>query len=148
MSSLGTYLPSYKPWTPSFIIPEPGESLTWDWMDGVSQFSQRFRNVATHIATINYDSYATFSYEALGCDYFPPILKAYYHSGGGTWKQFDFGTTLMEKDDPSLLLVNRYGDDYVQFQYITLGSCVFYNGVYRPTTGIGSNVVWKFTAYM
>jgi len=145
MSSLGTYLSSYKPWTPSFIIPEPGESLTWDWMDGISQFSQRFRNVATHIATMTYGGTTTFDYSALGCDYFPPILKAYYHSGGGTWKQFDFATTIYSPGGTTTVnpsLYHDYGQDYVQFKNIGFGTCLFVNN-------IGNNyTVWQLIAYM
>jgi hypothetical protein len=79
---------------------------------------------------MSYDGTTTFDYTNLGCDYFPPILKAYY-SVSGTYKQFDFATT-----------TTIYGGDFIQFRNIGLGTCLFVNHIY------GRFTTWKLIAYM
>jgi len=86
---LGTYGSSVYGFTPSNILPEPIDDLTWDWMDVVGQWTQRFRKMATVIATVASTGTYTFQYQALRCDYFPPILKAYYYNTAATqWDRF------------------------------------------------------------
>lgn len=144
MATLGTYSSGYKPWTPFYAIPENGDAITWDWMNSLSQFSQRFKKIATTIATMNWHGTTTFDYSALGCDYFPPILKAYYHAGGGTWKQFDFATTYINPGGTTSPqnAVGSYARDKVQFRNIGLQDCIFVNEVANNVT------VWQLIAYM
>jgi len=90
MPNLGTYPSSYIPFFPSNVLPLPGDDLSYDWMETISQFSQRYMKMATAIATIAYNggSY-TFDYSSLGCDVFPPFLKCYYYDTYyNSWCQF------------------------------------------------------------
>lgn len=142
--NLGTYLPSYTPWTPSYAVPEVGEAFTWDWLDAMGQFSQRFNKIATTIATLGFGGTAYFNYgTVLNDDYFPPILKAYYHAGGGVWKQFDFATTyLVPGGTINNYNLGSYARDHVQFRQITNLDCYFVNHVWNQYT------VWQLIAYM
>ncbi len=45
MATLGTYSSGYKPWTPFVALPENGDAITWDWLNTMSQFSQRFKKL-------------------------------------------------------------------------------------------------------
>lgn len=141
--TFATYDSSYKPWTPSILLPEINDSITWDWYDAVSQFSQRLTKIATLIATVSPNEETLFDYSSLGCDYFPPILKAYYLNSG-YWRQFDFFDTFMG----GTLILSRTGNigymsrDYVQFKKIGLATCVFYNNINLE------GQIWKLIAYM
>jgi len=74
-----------------WCIPQPGESVTYDWMNQMGAFSQRFRRMATVIATVNSGATYTFDYTGLRCDYFPPFLKSYWYNGGGWQSWYGFG---------------------------------------------------------
>lgn len=86
MPNLGTYPSSYIPFLPSNILPLPGDNLSFDWMETISQFSQRYMKMATAIATVSrLAGTYNFNYSSLGCDVFPPLLKIYYHKSGTGW---------------------------------------------------------------
>jgi hypothetical protein len=88
---LGTYGSAVFSPTLGWAIPEPGDSLTWDWMNTVGLFSQRARRMATVVTTINNLATYTFDYSALRNDYFPPYLKAYYNESGVWNAWYGFG---------------------------------------------------------
>ena len=85
---LGTYGSSVFAPILGWTVPEAGESVTWDWMDNVALFTQRFRRMATYIATIADGGTETFNYAALRNDYFPPYLRSYYHNPGVGWQDW------------------------------------------------------------
>ena len=84
-------------------------------MDVVGQWSQRFRKMATVIATVVDNGSYTFDYAALRCDYFPPILEAYAYQNGG-WAKYvsDVGAL------PAVTIYNK-------FAFVGLGSASFQN---------------------
>ena len=127
---LATYGSSIFSPTPSNILPEPGDDLSYDWMDIVGLFSQRFRRMATVIATIADSGSYYFNYSALRCDYFPPILQAYYFDNAGTmWHSYtnDLGT----------FGVNRTAEWY----HVGLGTAMFWNRT-------GQSRAWMMIAYL
>ncbi len=90
MADFGTYASNYIPFTPVNVLPEPSDMITWDWMDTVAQFAQRFTKIATYIATIAYADSYVIDYTALGCDYFPPLIKAYIYRESGVCYEPDW----------------------------------------------------------
>lgn len=77
MPDIGTYTSSDFPAFPFKTLPEPGDMITFDWMDSVAKFQQRYIRIATQIATVTDLSNFTFDYSSLRCDYFPPYIKVY-----------------------------------------------------------------------
>jgi len=144
MAELETY-GAYQVWTPSQIIPEPGDSITWDWMDGVAQFAQKFRQITTLVGSMNFNGTLVFDYgAAFNYDYFPPILKAYYYCPSeDSWRQFDFATTYLYPGGTATnFIYGSYARDSVQFRNIGLGTAQFVNHVLNNVT------VWQLIAYM
>jgi hypothetical protein len=74
MADFGSYS-SPTIFTPSNILPEPSNDITYDWMDAIAQYSQRFNQELIIDAVIT-GSHGI-NYSSLGCDYFPPIIKVY-----------------------------------------------------------------------
>lgn len=152
MGTLATYAGTYRPFTPSHLIPEPSESITWDWMDTLSQFSQRFSKIATSVATMGFGTYYSFDYSALGCDYFPPLLKAYVHRAGYWYEPIyeePVGTSSWGESSRGMFRRNQ-----VFFSNVGLATCRFYMGVYgMDGTTVGSGFgtgryVFQLIAYM
>lgn len=105
-------------------LPLPGEGVTWDWMDSVGLFSQRFRRIAHVNATVTHGNYATFNYEALRCDYFPPYLESLiYDSAAGKW--------------------HKYQDDSLFYGYWSWGCLQRYTQFIR--VGVGTAFLYNFT---
>lgn len=117
---LGTYGSSVFSPALGWALPEPGDAVTWDWMDGVGLFTQRFCRMATLIATIADGGTQTFTYTALRNDYFPPYLRAYYNSAGIGWRDW-VGTHWYQKETPKEYL------KYTVFCEIGLGTAKFIN---------------------
>jgi len=138
--TFATYASSYTPWTPSTLLPEPNDSITYDWYDAVGQFAQRLTKIATAIATVGYGSSYVFDYSSMGCDYFPPIIKVYFGTNG-YWREFDFFNTLGANKLGRTGNAGSLNRDYIQLREVGLGSCKFYSNV-NQTIG------WKFIAYM
>jgi len=145
--TFATYASDYNPWTPSVLLPEPNDSITWDWYDTVAQFSQRLRKTVSIVPELVYGEVYAFDYSALGCDFFPPILKAYYSAGtdaNGPWRQFDFYNTIFNGTAAKIGRtgnIGSYARDYIQFYDIGLGSC-------NVLINVNQTLYWKFIAYM
>lgn len=131
----GTYGSTIYAMTPSKILPSPDDMITWDWMDAVGLFSQRFFKMATTIATIANGGTATFDYSALRCDYFPPFLKAYVFnpvsSGYDEWIGTISTGTGMES----------WMKTYHQFVAINLGTA-------RLINNTGTQRIFQLLAYL
>jgi len=117
----GTYGSTIYSITPSKLLPSPDSMITWDWMNALGEFSQRFYKMATVIATIASAGSYLFDYSALRCDYFPPYLKLYVRESG----QFNqFIGTAPVYDNVSGLIQSH---PYFQFTEIGLGSSMVVN---------------------
>jgi hypothetical protein len=79
----GTYSGDYSPFMPVNILPEPTDPITWDWMEAVSQWSQRFNKMVSY-DDVFVDAYGTYqlNYATLNCDHFPPVIKVYERYNG------------------------------------------------------------------
>ncbi len=87
MADLGTYGSSIYSFFPVKILPEPDDIITFDWMDSIGQFQQRYLKFGTLIATISSGSFRYFDYSAFRCDFFPPYIKVYvYNPDNTTWE--------------------------------------------------------------
>jgi len=84
--SYGTYT-SGTPFTPINVLPEPGDPITYDWMDTIAQFTQRYTNMIHQIATLSNGGSYLLDYSTLQCDFFPPYLHFYVRSGT-SWAEF------------------------------------------------------------
>ena len=127
---LGTYGSAVFAQTPAWSLPEPGDSLTWDWMNSVGEFSQRFRRMATVIATIADGATQAFDYSALRNDYFPPYLRAYYYD-----------TVNSEWLDHIQDIAFRTTSQFSKFVQIGLGTARFINHT-------GASRSWLLLAYL
>lgn len=113
MAEIGTYgSTQYGLYTPVNILPEVGDNISWQLLETVSRFSQRFRQMATVVATVAANGGYTFDYSELTCDYFPPFLDFYVYTDG-FWQRFD-----REEDTTN---------KYALFQNIGLGTAIFKN---------------------
>jgi hypothetical protein len=79
MSDLATYGSAIAPFFPFKILPETGDMITWDWMDSIGQFQQRYIKMATIVATHSHGEIKEYNYGALRCDFFPPYIKVYVY---------------------------------------------------------------------
>ena len=87
--TMGTYADGYRAWTPFNVLPEPDDYITWDWMDAVSQLTQRYRTIVQTVGTVGAGAGTIFDYSSLKCDVHPPILQFYiYNPASATWRQF------------------------------------------------------------
>jgi hypothetical protein len=77
MAEFGTYSNTYQPFIPANVLPEPADIITWDWMETLSQFAQRFTRIATYSATVANGAKYVIDYSSLHCDFFPPLIKTY-----------------------------------------------------------------------
>lgn len=137
MSSIGTYGSSIYPPTPYNVLPEPGDALTYDWQDAISQFSQRYMKMATVIATVVSDGTYFFDYSALRNDLHPPFLCAYFYedSKWKRWVDYDYNAA------NSIGVNITYGSRYIEFVNIGIGTSQFH-----PFTG--TTQAWLLTAYL
>mgnify|MGYP001565764634 CR=1 FL=1 len=132
MADIGTYSSTIYPFTPTNILPEPGDIITWDWMDAVGIFSQRALRIATMALTaFPAGSQAIFNFSSLKCDNHPPYLKAYVKDGG-VWKSWDSWI-------PGSVFT--YPNHYIQFIQIGLGSARFFHET-------NANRDWFLIAYL
>lgn len=126
-----SYATNYAPQTPLNILPEPGDDLTYDWQEMVSQFSQRFLKYKKVIATVANDASYTFDYSELANDFTPPILRAYIYEDG-IWNEYRGFTN-------KTVIPNVIRHAY--FSGIGFGTSVF-------TNKSGASYPWMFIAYM
>ena len=79
MAEIGTYASGYKPFTPINAMPSPKDPITWDWMETISQWGQRFNRSMVFGPVILAPLSGTYllQYGSLNCEYFPPIIKVY-----------------------------------------------------------------------
>lgn len=134
IADIGTYGSSIYPFFPYKVMPEPGDLITWDWMDVISQFSQRYLKYATFIGTFSQIQVATLDYSALRCDFFPPYIKAYFFdSSTGKFKTYNpWSDNTISSDTPK---------GYTIFD-VGLGTCKMRND-FRA-----DNVVYHVIAYL
>ena len=130
MSEIGTYGSTIYPPTPFNVLPEPGDAISWDWMDSIAQFSQRYLKMATVIATVTSGGTYLFDYSSLRCDIHPPYLLAYYFqdSQWKRWVDYEYGV-----DPPNA--------KFIEFLNIGIGTAQFH-----PVTG--TTQAWLFSAYL
>ena len=134
MADLGTYGSTYFPMTPLNILPEPGDDITYGWLDKIAGFTQRYLKMATTTQIIANGGTYTFDYSALRNDFFPPVLRAYH------WRSNTEGFSLYDPNNPvgsyatyawavlpSVLMYTPYAKEYVQFFDIGLSSAKFVN---------------------
>lgn len=140
--TIGTYGSTIAPQYPSYLLPEPGDNISWDWKDMVGQFTQRFLRIATVCATVANDATYSFDYSALRCDYFPPVLDAMYFIGVDATYGTRWGKILNGKDGASdSFLVTEYPDGVWEFIGVGLGTAQFVNRT-------GTARAWQLIAYM
>lgn len=143
MGQIGTY-PTYQSiFTPDKILVEPGDSITWDMMDIIAQFSQRLLRCISTTITLGNNATCIFYYGSLSCDNHPPYLKSYFMklvnegdpSAGSfscTWNEWRAGQPKVNS--------NARGS-YCEFREIGLGSAVFYNKT-------GTSRYWELIAFL
>lgn len=119
--SIATYGSTITPFTPVNVLPLPGEPITWDWMDVISQFSQRYLRMATAIATIASFGDYTFDYSALRCEIIPPYLHIYVRESS-MWNQY-----IPPIPDP--IIFNSM--PYLQWRNIGVGTAVLENRTWQ-----------------
>ena len=126
MADIGTYGSSIAPFFPYKILPEESDIITWDWMDSIGQFQQRYLKIATSIATIADTDEAIFNYSALRCDFFPPYLKFYVYepliSAFEIYNPFTDTSAGVPEAEAIRLII--YG--------VGLGTCKVVNNLNRP----------------
>jgi hypothetical protein len=82
MAEIGTYSSGYIAFTPVNILPESSDLITWDWMETISQYSQRFNKMVSYNdIVIETSGKYVIDYSSLGCDFFPPLIKVYERFG-------------------------------------------------------------------
>jgi len=119
MANIGTYASSYTSFTPNKIIPstDSQDMITFDWMETVSQFSQRFLKIATLQVFIPNSTTVNFDYSSLECDLHPPFIKVYKQDLTTGWIDFN-----------QLLFYPSVNNLYVDILNVGLGTCDVYNG--------------------
>ncbi len=134
MADIGTFGSNIQAFTPINILPEPNTPISWDLLQAIGQFSQRFLPMATVIATVVHGGTYTFDYSKLGCDYFPPHLEVYIHFLGSvnkdgsvtSWGQVWSRISTSQNIGP--------GIGWCQFRVVNIGNAKFVNylGVDSP----------------
>jgi len=115
MANIGTYTSSYSPYIPSKILPEQGDMLTFDWMESISQFSQKFLKIATVQINIANNTTYNFDYSSLRCDEHPPFIKAYIKDSTSGWLDYNE------------LLNYPVNNQYYNILNVGLGTCDIFN---------------------
>lgn len=114
MADIGTYGSGYSPFVFDKVLPDFNDMITFDWMESISQFSQRFIKIATSTVTIGNGSTYNFNYSSLQCDFFPPFICAYTQDPVTGWREFN-------------LTLGHNQNQYVEILNIGLGTCDIVN---------------------
>jgi hypothetical protein len=122
---------SIQSFTPSNILPEPGDVISWDWLDVTSQWSLRLMNYTIATVTVANQGSTVFDYTSLKCDYIPPFLQSIVLKGT-QWENPFTGTsayaqTSHQGGPPMWQWTIANNGSYCWFQDVDMGHATFQN---------------------